>query len=723
MTFVLDISLRMVVAALAVAAVLRVMRVNTAAVRHAAWTAVLGAMLLMPLLPSVVPAVPLPSFARNESVEPAEMPETPLPLPGVASDSTPSPTVSVAMTTPSESSTAGASATPPRHWLPYALVVVYLAGVSLFLGRLFYGWQLVSSMIRRAQPCGSGRIRESPEVAVPLTAGAIRPVIVLPTAWREWPADTRDAIVAHEMAHVRRRDPLIALLARVNRALFWFHPLAWWLERQLAVTAEHACDEAAARTVAEPRRYAEILVEMADVVRRNQGRIVWQAVGVNGAGLLQDRIEYVLRGTGDSRMSRIKAWTTLLACGAAILLVVACRQQVAAAPQLREDPEVAKRITEQAENTKKFEAARDMTQAQADALEQQLAANPDDSETRRQLVTYFHASSNVAWDTKVAGLRRHALWLIEHHPEHDIRPPSLSPQYDPEGFAAAKKLWETHLAKSDASPYLVYRAAQFFAPHDKPHAEQLIMRGMKMDPESAAVRSRMPPDRAGFTWRSQLASLYASALMGSERTSGVYNDTRSRLAHLNTPYAQEVQRKLDASTDANLLASVGTQLVWRPREPLELQQMGKRYLERALQIDPNLESAKAALFRTTAGTTLTDADRLANRAHERFMTSEDITEWHKKDPETAKLQRAEAKQQAEQALEIAKAHSGGPIYSGAVMMAHQVLSALAIREGDKERAIDHLFESVKVPPSDQLRYGQPFGWHRSVNYLLKAGER
>ena len=87
--------------------------------------------------------------------------------------------------------------------------------------------------------------------------------------------------------------------------------------------------------------------------------------------------------------------------------------------------------------------------------------------------------------------RRHALWLIEHHPEHDVQAPALSPQFDPEGFSAAKKLWEAYLARPDVSPFLVFRAASFFAPHDKPYAEQLILRGMAMDPARSSVRDKL----------------------------------------------------------------------------------------------------------------------------------------------------------------------------------------------------------------------------------------
>ena len=60
--------------------------------------------------------------------------------------------------------------------------------------------------------------------------------------------------------------------------------------------SEHACDAAAARAITAPGRYAEILVEMADVVRRNRGRLTWQGVGVDGTGLLNNRIDRLLRG-------------------------------------------------------------------------------------------------------------------------------------------------------------------------------------------------------------------------------------------------------------------------------------------------------------------------------------------------------------------------------------------------------------------------------------------
>ena len=57
------------------------------------------------------------------------------------------------------------------------------------------------------------------------------------------------------------------------------------------------------------------------------------------------------------------------------------------------------------------------------------------------------------------------------------------------------------------------------------------------------------------------------------------------------------------------------------------------------------------------------------------------------------------------------------------MTAHHVLATAALRDGDRERAVHHLRESLKVPTSEQIQYMPPFSWNRPVNRLLKEGER
>ena len=105
------------------------------------------------------------------------------------------------------------------------------------------------------------------------------------------------------------------------------------------------------------------------------------------------------------------------------------------------------------------------------------------------------------------------------------------------------------------------------------------------------------------------------------------------------------------------------------------------------------------------------------------MIAEDITEYVKKDAAAAKQQRDEAKARAEEVLKIAAAHAQDPAYSAAVMTAHHVLAAVALRDGDRERAVQHMRDSVNLPASEQIQYVPPPSWGRPVNRLLKQGER
>ena len=95
---------------------------------------------------------------------------------------------------------------------------------------------------------------------------------------------------------------------------------------------------------------------------------------------------------------------------------------------------------------------------------------------------------------------------------------------------------------------------------------------------------------------------------------------------------------------------------------------------------------------------------------EGYMVAEDITEYTKKDMAAGKQQRDEAKARAEEVLKIAAAHPQDPAYSAAVMTAHHVLATAALRDGDRERAVHHMRESVKVPTSEQIQYAPPFSW-------------
>ena len=106
---------------------------------------------------------------------------------------------------------------------------------------------------------GSVRLLTSPRVQVPLTWGVWRPVVLLPSEVHRWPADRVQAVLRHELAHVRSRDAAMRLAARVACALFWFHPGVWWLARSFENDAEGACDDRVLLSGVRASDYAEWL--------------------------------------------------------------------------------------------------------------------------------------------------------------------------------------------------------------------------------------------------------------------------------------------------------------------------------------------------------------------------------------------------------------------------------------------------------------------------------
>ncbi len=108
-------------------------------------------------------------------------------------------------------------------------------------------------------------IRISEAVSVPTAIGFLRPAVLLP-AWTLYelsPADL-NSVLLHELAHLRRRDDWTNLLQKVVRAIFFFSPAVWWIESRLTLEREMACDEHVLATNANPRAYAECLVNLAE---------------------------------------------------------------------------------------------------------------------------------------------------------------------------------------------------------------------------------------------------------------------------------------------------------------------------------------------------------------------------------------------------------------------------------------------------------------------------
>jgi beta-lactamase regulating signal transducer with metallopeptidase domain len=247
-------ALRTLLLAVVVELGLRILRVRHPQLLLAAWTAVLVASLAMPILQRyALITVPVPVTVG-------------LPLSFADLPAGESPAMAADAATPAVAAHGGAA------WRPW-LMGGYLIGAGAMLVRLLVGVVLCWKLVRTARPireswceslCESwaagGRIRASAAISSPVTVGGN---IVLPADCVGWAAATQRAVLAHERAHVAGGDFYLLLLSQLNRAMFWFNPLSWWLHGRLASLAELISDDAAMQAFDDGPGYAAILLEMA----------------------------------------------------------------------------------------------------------------------------------------------------------------------------------------------------------------------------------------------------------------------------------------------------------------------------------------------------------------------------------------------------------------------------------------------------------------------------
>ena len=317
-----------VVRTLALAAVagmsLLLLRVKSAAARHAVWTLVTLGMLLLAVLEPVLPSVPLrvlraqpAGFGAVTEEQPEEaataVPAMPSPRPAERPRRSP------------------ASVRKPISWQA-GVTFVYLGGVLLFLVRLAVSYRFTRRLAAASRQVDE-EVYESTWIAVPVTLGFRRPRILLPAGWRQWPADKLAAVMAHERTHVRRADWAIAVMADANRCLLWFHPLAWWLERHLAALAEQAADDAALLELEARESYAQTLLEMAAAVKAGRGRMVWEAMAMAKTAEVRMRIERILDETRQIPSGVTRGRWALLAAVSIPLVYLAAAVQLAPAQQ------------------------------------------------------------------------------------------------------------------------------------------------------------------------------------------------------------------------------------------------------------------------------------------------------------------------------------------------------------------------------------------------------
>jgi TonB family protein len=293
------------------------------ALRHAVW---LGA--------SIKFLVPF-SFlvAAGEVLGPVVAPLPVRPLPSASVEVIGQPFTSWAVTSAAVAP-ADASLTLLRM-LPIIAGLIWALGTVALLAIAWNRWRRISTVVARSARLGAGREVDAVRrvlarrhaaaglVTVRQIAGAAAPALFgLRRAALLWPAglsarlrdDELEAIVAHELAHFRRRDNLAALVHSVVEAAFWFHPLVWWMSRRLVEERERACDQEALDDGVAAETYAETLLSVCRF-----GLAVPQPLVASAAGSsLGQRVEAIM----DYRPDRLLTRPRGVAAGLAVLLML-----------------------------------------------------------------------------------------------------------------------------------------------------------------------------------------------------------------------------------------------------------------------------------------------------------------------------------------------------------------------------------------------------------------
>lgn len=308
-------ALRALALALVVGAGLTLLRVRNPHHQLTAWTAVLVGALAMPILMTwMVVSVPV-----QDTVPPAgKIAES---LTSVASLS-----AEAASVTETPARIDGALETSaPFNWAGLALSLYgVVAGVLLL--RLTVGLVLTARIRAQAARIGASwtggsDIRMTQAVMAPVTVGS---TILLPADFESWSDEKRTAVLLHERAHVARGDFYVQIFAGLHRAVFWFSPMAWWLNDRLAELAEDASDAEAAAGFPYRAEYAAVLLDFAQTPAPSRLKFVPLAVAMARPATVRRRIERVLEDKGLPGMISRGARTTT----AMVVIVAACAAAV-----------------------------------------------------------------------------------------------------------------------------------------------------------------------------------------------------------------------------------------------------------------------------------------------------------------------------------------------------------------------------------------------------------
>ena len=323
----IDVFLRSTVLLVAVWLTVKLLRRHSASVHSLILTVVVAGLVLMPALSTLAPVwrVPLlPNPAATSAPGPVQA-VSGYETPQFESPGEPQPTTMTPVPTPG-----------PR-W-PVWILLGWLAGAAgcllwLLSGEVGLWWVLRKAALLKGEPwytvlkdvceevnVGSKvQLFQCPRIDTAVIRGILHPRVILPATVRGWSEQRLRLVLLHELAHIRRKDSLMEILAYVALVLHWFNPLVWLTVRQMRVERERACDNTVLNAGARPSNYAIQLMEVAADLGAFR-RPLWQTAAISEGSGLKDRLLCIL----DPKLKRMpmRPWTVGLVCAlvAAVLL-------------------------------------------------------------------------------------------------------------------------------------------------------------------------------------------------------------------------------------------------------------------------------------------------------------------------------------------------------------------------------------------------------------------
>ncbi len=383
----------------------------------------------------------------------------------VVASAAPQPTTEVPATDTSEESSLQQIAAIISPWTPWC-VVAWFVGVFVVSMWNLGGWiaaqrlkrlgtnpvaedisRRLSTLAERSGISRSVAIMKSLMVEVPVVVGWLRPMILLPAGILTGltPAEL-DAILAHELAHIRRHDYLVNLLQTVIETLLFYHPGVWWLSRQIRAEREHCCDDVAVAVCGNKADYASALAAVE--AGRAAPKMVMAARKAGSSTLGRIRRVLGLAGNAPSRWGRSLAGG--LITSAMIVALVTCFV-------------VAGERT--SENASKTETASAESVGDADRIAQLIEQLGDDTFSRREAaqrelirigrpaLAALQAARGHA-DAEIAARAKRCLAKID--------PPNLNGVYSIRGINSTEPGVEVSRSDADGTLVLLHRLTDNF---------------------------------------------------------------------------------------------------------------------------------------------------------------------------------------------------------------------------------------------------------------------